>query len=300
MFSGTNATAEEADETPKKRSKLKRKFPDFSRAFSRDNLLLSGDESEGWDDEQGNLEALLASQNELEIAAACNSEDPVDEIQEIEYLGENVEVEEGKADNNDEEEVFDLITVKIKTYTAPELKDVCRALSLLTSGNKVAIFAWIRESSNPLIERIDDESFIYKKKKEVEVANLSLPRWVVLNPDPAPKIDSINMLCGAQVGFFGPTNIENVVGAPKHQYCCREEEKVHRPEFASTDPNLPASDRGRVSMAARDLLPDKIRDCRPSTRRSVCQEVHCGHYQCKSCSQGRWFWRDPVHRLQAI
>jgi hypothetical protein len=126
-------------------------------------------------------------------------EDPVKEIQEFEYLVENVEVEEGNADNNDEEEVFDfdLITIKIKTYTTPELKDMCRALSLSTSGNEAAIFAWIWDSSNPLIEQIDDESFVYKKKKEVVVANLSLPWWVVLNPDPAPKIDGIDMLCGA-------------------------------------------------------------------------------------------------------
>ncbi len=81
-------------------------------------------------------------------------EDPVEEIQEFEYLVENVEVEEGKADNNDEEELFDfdLITVKIKAYIAPELKDVCRALSLSTSGKKAAIFARIQDSSNPLIE----------------------------------------------------------------------------------------------------------------------------------------------------
>jgi hypothetical protein len=92
-----------------------------------------GDKLEGWDDEQGNLKALLASQNKLEIAATCNLDDPVKEIQEFEYLVENIEVEEGKADNNNEEEVFDfdLVTVKIKTYTAPELKDVCRALSLV-------------------------------------------------------------------------------------------------------------------------------------------------------------------------
>jgi hypothetical protein len=66
-----------------------------------------------------NLKALLASQNKLEIAAACNLEDPVDEIRQFEYLVENIEVEEGKADNNDEEEVFDLIIMNIKTYTTP-------------------------------------------------------------------------------------------------------------------------------------------------------------------------------------
>jgi hypothetical protein len=36
LFSGTDATAEEADETPKKQIKPKCKFPDFSRAFSQE------------------------------------------------------------------------------------------------------------------------------------------------------------------------------------------------------------------------------------------------------------------------
>jgi hypothetical protein len=143
LFSGPNATAKEADETPKKQSKPKHKFPDFSCAFRRANPLLLGEKLEGWDDEQVNLKALIASQKELEVAAACNLEDPVDEIQQFRYLVKNVEVEEGKADNNDEKEVFDLITVKIKTYAAPELKNVCRALSLSTSGNKAAIFTQI-------------------------------------------------------------------------------------------------------------------------------------------------------------
>jgi hypothetical protein len=61
----TDATAKEADEMPKKQSKPKRKFPNFSRAFIQDNPLLLGDKSEGWDDEQGNLEALLASQKKM-------------------------------------------------------------------------------------------------------------------------------------------------------------------------------------------------------------------------------------------
>ena len=42
-----------ADKTPKKGNIAKRKFPDFSRAHSEDNTLLSGDESGEceWEDE---------------------------------------------------------------------------------------------------------------------------------------------------------------------------------------------------------------------------------------------------------
>jgi hypothetical protein len=71
------------------------------------------------------------------------------------------------------------------------------------------------------------------------------------------------MLCGAKEGFFGPMNQENKEEAPKYQYFCREEEKICRPEFVSKTPNLPVSEKGHISPAARKLLPDEIRDCRP-------------------------------------
>jgi hypothetical protein len=71
------------------------------------------------------------------------------------------------------------------------------------------------------------------------------------------------MLCGAEEGFFRPTNQENAEGTPKYQYCCREEEKICWPEFASKTPNRPVSKKGHISPAARKLLPDEIRDCHP-------------------------------------
>jgi hypothetical protein len=56
---------------------------------------------------------------------------------------------------------------------------------------------------------------------------------------------------------------DNSEGAPKHQYCCSEAKKIRRPEFASKDPNCPVSDKGHLSPAAMQLLPENIRDCRP-------------------------------------
>jgi hypothetical protein len=53
-----------------------------------------------------------------------------------------------------------------------------------------------------------------------------------INPEPATDIPGIDMLHGTEMGFDGPTNV-GVEGAPKHQYCFSEEEKVRRPEFAS-------------------------------------------------------------------
>ena len=53
------------------------------------------------------------------------------------------------------------------------------------------------------------------------------------------------------------------MGAPKYQYCVQEGEKIVRPEFASKDPSCPALDKGHLSKTVRDLLPEKIRHCRP-------------------------------------
>ena len=151
--------------------------------------------------------------------------------------------------------------VNMKSYTVSALKEICKALALNSSGNKTTIFQRIRDSGNECIERINDESFYFRKK--VGEVDQSLPRWVILNPDPAPTVEGIDMLRGAEAGFFGPTNQENAVGAPKFQYCCREGENIHRPEFASKTPNVTVSEKGHISPAARKLLPPEIRDCRP-------------------------------------
>ncbi len=159
-------------------------------------------------------------------------------------------------------DVYDSITVTKKTHTVAALKDMCKALNLNTGGNKAAVFTRIRDCGSPFIIPIDAESFVFKKIRGEE-ADQSLPRWVILNPEQAPDIPGIDMLRGAEMGFYGPTNVENVAGAPKHQYCCSEEDKVRRPEFSSKNPDHPTSKKGHISDAARKLLPNDIRDCRP-------------------------------------
>jgi hypothetical protein len=251
-----------ADKTPKKGNPAKRKYPDFSRAHSEDNTLLSGDESGEWDDEVDNIEEKIAAENAMELLAACNLEDPVEEVDELDHLlADIVEGVEGSADDHGVG-AYDIILVNAKTYTVAELKDLCRSLSIASTGNKSALFQRIRDCSSAAIEKINDESFYYRKKKGEDV-DLSLPRWVILNPEPAPSVDGVDMCRGAEEGFFGPTNVENAEGAPKFQYCCRDEDKIHRPEFTSKIPEVRASDKGHISPAARKLLPDEIRDCRP-------------------------------------
>ena len=126
------------------------------------------------------------------------------------------------------------------------------------------LFKRLRDSGREAIELVDDDTLRYRRPVDGEAPDLTLPRWVLLNPDPVADIDGIDMLRGAQHGFFGPTNIENAVGAPRYQYLCREEEKIRRPEFTSKkNPGRPISEIGHMSKYARDLLPEFIRDCRP-------------------------------------
>ena len=90
-----------ADKTPKRSNLPKRKYPDFLRAHSEDNTLLSGDESGEWDNEVENITTKIASENAKEVLAALNMEDPVEEVTELEYLLENIDGgEEGKADDD--------------------------------------------------------------------------------------------------------------------------------------------------------------------------------------------------------
>ena len=259
------------DPTPKKG---KRKFPDFSRPTSLDNPDLSGDDSDGWIEEEEAINERISADNAAERELADNTmDDPLEEIQDWEYVLEGVETAPNTCGNEGEQRGeggnvgvgrFDLITVSVKTHSLADLKKICKALNLSITGTKPVLFKRLRDSGREAIERIDDDTLRYRQPVDGEAPDLTLPRWVILNPDPVADIEGIDMLRGAQHGFFGPTNIENAVGAPKWQYLCREEEKIRRPQFASKkNPAHPISEMGHMSDDARDLLPEFIRDCRP-------------------------------------
>jgi hypothetical protein len=83
-------------DTPKKRNVPKQKFPDFSKAYNKENPFLSGDESDQWEAEEENIVAQVAMGNALEELAALELSDPVEEVTELDYLLEGAE--EGDAD----------------------------------------------------------------------------------------------------------------------------------------------------------------------------------------------------------
>jgi len=58
-----------------------------------------------------------------------------------------------------------------------------------------------------------------------------VPKWIILDGEPAEKRQGINMLSRAQEGYFGPTNKENVDGAVKCKYLTRPEERIEHPAF---------------------------------------------------------------------
>ncbi len=145
-----------------------------------------------------NIEEIIAVVNENERLAMSNLSDPVEEMTELDYMLENID---GEAIDGEEAIANDAA----RTYKLAELKDLCKAINIPSTGNKTVLFQRIRDSGNEFTQRIDDESFVYKKKKGEEVDSF-LPRWVILNPEPAPTVEGFDMLRGAEEGFFGPTN----------------------------------------------------------------------------------------------
>jgi len=100
---GNTANGDGANDTPRKCNVPKRKFPDFSRAYSDDHSYLSGDESGNWEVEEETVATKIAEENAIEELATCTlSDPPVEKVTEMDYLLENIEGEEGNADEEAE------------------------------------------------------------------------------------------------------------------------------------------------------------------------------------------------------
>ncbi len=89
----TNALTEESASTHDDRDidpapqKSKRQFPDFSSPTSQDNPDLSGDESNGWIEEEKAITERISAENAADHElAALTMDDPLEEIQDWEYV----------------------------------------------------------------------------------------------------------------------------------------------------------------------------------------------------------------------
>jgi hypothetical protein len=107
-----------------------------------------GDESEKWEAKVENIEGIIAVLNENEQLAASNLSDPVEEMTELDYVLENIDGEEAIANDA----AFENVLVKMRTYTVAKLKDMCKAINILTSGNKRVLLQWIWDSGNEFIQ----------------------------------------------------------------------------------------------------------------------------------------------------
>jgi hypothetical protein len=120
------------------------------------------------------------------------------------------------------------------------------------------------------VTKIDENSFKYSRviAKSAVGGTTKLPTWVDLTLQPIPQINGVSMATGATVGFFGPTNKENVAGAERHILLGVE---IERPIFGpkrkkarvdETAPIPPVRNDGHPSDAAESIIGD-IRLSRP-------------------------------------
>lgn len=239
--------------------------PDFSLAFSDDNSLLSGDDEAGWQREEERVMMMIQDQNEAEQRMADELEDDVEQMMEMDRL--LMMEEEGEIEEEETPTEYETILVKFQAkggYSVKMMKEIALSLqpSVSVNGAKQVLFNRIRDCGNAMINKIDDDTFEYKKPK---VPDGIRPTWVVLNPVPAPPIAGMNMRTGAQDGFFGPTNKENAVGPERMDYLTKELEgdEIKRPKLAPKDPrNASPSSRGGPSPEAYAAIPN-LRTARP-------------------------------------
>ena len=197
---------------------------------------------------------------------------------------------------------YETLEVSDKTYKLAELKAVAKEVGVGVSGTKAEVYRKIRLSNNPAITLLEDDptKVLYKRVKEAEDA--SAAKWMILDPVnvDGEKFPGINLATGAECGYYGPTNKDNIDGAVKHNYLLGGD-KITRPAFApkkctpsapppnstaqavdntetrstrsnsTLPPSAPPSNMtpsrppevGGMSEEARKLLPDDLRRAQP-------------------------------------
>jgi hypothetical protein len=60
---------------------------------------------------------------------------------------------------------------------------------------------------------------------------VKIPTWILLTPEEEPPVAGVDMGTGAQIGFSGPTNQENAVGATRSNFLTSQDEKIQKPKF---------------------------------------------------------------------
>ena len=199
----------------------KKAAPDFTTRPSDDSVC-SGDDAAGWEREEDKIMAAIAAQNQRERDADNLDEDGVPAFFEFEI--------DADADNENPTPIRVTKTVTFKSHSVPMLKELYQFLgvALPSDKKKPSLFQTLRDSAK--VTKIADDSFSYETE-EVPESQMKGPRWEILAGMDVSLPHGIAPT-GAQEGFFGPTNQENVVVAQMKSYLTHEDERIKRPEFA--------------------------------------------------------------------
>ncbi len=132
------------DEPPPKKA-----FPDFNLRKSEEDSIASGDDSDGWDKEEGRVMHDLAAQAKADdvLDEAVFPDVPMNEVNEWEVL-----VEEGNADDQntveDDPPTFETIRILFQKTTAKVLGEIAKKLDVALNGSKRKLFDRIRNSDH--------------------------------------------------------------------------------------------------------------------------------------------------------
>ena len=248
-----SGSSDEDEPSPKKT------LPDFNLRKSEEDSVASGDDSDGWNREDGRVMHELAAQAEEDDARdnAVFPDVQMNEVNEWEVLAEEGIADEGNVDCPS----FETIRIVYQKTTAKGLSEIATKVGVSPYGTKRKLFDRIRDSGK--VVKVDDDSFDYRRQI---VAGEKIPTWVILNPEPAVAVPGVDMATGAAFGFYGPTNKENAVGGERNNFAMNEADRIQCPEFEQEKRErgrtyAPNTDGG-PSPAARKRIP-KMKVARP-------------------------------------
>jgi hypothetical protein len=195
---------------------------------------MSGDDSDGWEDEEDRMEAFFANANAEEVLLANSTEAsnlPVVNEWELE-ADELIETPADPEDVTPEmEEVTVIFKTHCKLWPKQRMLELFQELGiqvrLFKNVNKRTIFDAIRDSDKVTKVSADDS---FKFTRVVVPLHMQKgPKWILLQGVDVDLPEGFHP-SGAEEGFFAPTNKDNVVGAPKKKYLT--EAPIARPNFS--------------------------------------------------------------------
>jgi hypothetical protein len=110
-----------------------------------------------------------------------------------------------------------------KSMSGKIFADITNESGISPLGTKMKVFDRLQDLEHMV--RINGNSFEYCCKVVVVE---TVPTWIILNPEPVPEVEGMDMATGAQKGFFGQTNKENAVRGVRHNILTCESERIKR------------------------------------------------------------------------